>query len=132
MTDTLTLKNTTHVVNAIRYTVKSIDYWRTFVAENGVTLDTVAVTANALAVLAYPNEEPVQRVAGKRTRYGNAVQAAAAMLRKVLVDALPDANGPKTPDYLALAVQAARTAHDKGEIANEKILKAIKDALKAA
>lgn len=78
------LKNTDKVVNAIRYAVKSRGYWRTFVEENGITRDQIADTARELAALAYPNDEPVQKKDGQRTRFGNAVQAAGNGMRSVL------------------------------------------------
>lgn len=83
-----TLNNTTAVVNAVRYAVKGRKDWAAFVAENKITVDMIAETAKALASLAYPNDETVQTetIDGKktRTRYGNAVQAAAFNLRSVL------------------------------------------------
>lgn len=120
------LKNTDNVVKAIRYAVRTRGYWVTFVAENNITRDMIADTARELAALAYPNDEPVQKKDGKRTRFGNAVQAAGNGLRAAI-----DKNGAddKTPDYLALAVQAARNAHDKGEISTDDILTAVTAAL---
>jgi|SRR6478609_8034321 len=85
------LNNTNDVVNAVRYAVRTRPMWETFVAENGITRDMIADTAKELASLAYPSDEPVQKTDGKRTRYGNAVQAAAAMLRKVIEPDVDDA-----------------------------------------
>ena len=93
------LNNTNDVVNAVRYAVRTRPMWETFVAENGITRDMIADTAKELASLAYPNDEPVQKTDGKRTRYGNAVQAAAAMLRKVIE---PEADD--TPKEVVLRV----------------------------
>lgn len=78
------LTNTTAVVNAVKYAVKTRKAWEAFVAENNITRDDIAETSKALASLAYPDDETVQTVDGKRTRYGNAVQAAGYMLRAVL------------------------------------------------
>lgn len=79
-----TLTNTGNVVNAIRYAVKARGSWQTFVTENSITRDMIAETARELATLAYPNDEPVQKTDGKRTRFGNAVQAAGNGMRSVL------------------------------------------------
>lgn len=99
----MSFKNSTAAVNAVRYAVKARGTWATFVKDNGITLDTVSETSKALASLAFPSEEPRQTVpktddngkpvlhpkTGKavqvRTTYGNAVQAAAAGMRSVLV-----------------------------------------------
>lgn len=78
------LTNTANVVNAIRYAVKARGYWSTFVAENQITREMIADTARELAALAYPSDEPVQKKDGKRTRFGNAVQAAGNGMRSVL------------------------------------------------
>lgn len=121
------LKNTDTVVNAVRYAVRAHGSWAKFVADNNITRDQIAATARELAALAFPNDEPVQKVDGKRTRFGNAVQAAGNGMRSVLAPVEDDTD--TTPDYLALAVQAARTAHEKGEISNDDILTAITAAL---
>ena len=85
MSNTIALTNTDNVVKAIRYAVKTRGYWETFVAENNITHETkIADVARALAVLAYPTDEPVQKIDGKRTRFGNAVQAAGNGIRSVL------------------------------------------------
>ena len=124
------LTNTKNVVNAIRYAVKTRGYWVTFVKENNITRDSdIAGIARELATLAYPKDEPVQKKDGKRTRFGNAVQAAGNGIRSVLDKA--DDNQTK-PDYLALAVQAARTAHTKGEVSVDDILTAVTAALVTA
>lgn len=78
------LTNTQTVVNAVRYAVKTRGAWATFVAENSITRDMIADTARELAVLAFPSDEPVQKTDGKRTRFGNAVQAAGNGMRSVL------------------------------------------------
>jgi hypothetical protein len=118
------LNNTETVVNAVRYAVKARGAWKTFVTENSITRDMIADTARELAALAYPNDEPVQKTDGKRTRFGNAVQAAGNGMRSVL-NAEESDDTDKTPDYLALAVEAAKRAHDKGEVAYRTIVDAL-------
>lgn len=122
------LKNTDTVVNAVRYAVKARGAWEKFVTENNITRDQIADTARELAVLAYPSDEPVQKVDGKRTRFGNAVQAAGNGMRSVL----DKGESESVTDYLARAVKAAQTAHDKGEISTDDILTAITAALLTA
>lgn len=78
------LSNTDTVVNAVRYAVKARGAWQRFVTDNDITRDQIADTARELAALAYPNDEPVQKTDGKRTRFGNAVQAAGNGMRSVL------------------------------------------------
>lgn len=75
-------KNATAVVNAIRYAVKVP--WSQFVAENNITSENARETAVALAVLAFPNEDTQQRVNGKRTKFGKAVNAAAEGIKYAL------------------------------------------------
>ena len=78
---TVTPVNPESVVAKIRYAVKGQKAWSAYVADNGVTRENLAAHAKALAALAFPNDEPVQKTDGKRTRFGNAVQAAAFNLR---------------------------------------------------
>ena len=89
-TQNVTLTNTDNVVNAVKYIVRTTAHWTTFVAENGITREMIGSTSKVLASLAYPEDAPVQTetIDGRktRTRYGNAVQAAAAMLKKVIED----------------------------------------------
>ena len=118
------LKNTGAVVNAVRYAVKTRKDWEAFMTENSIERDGIAAAAKELAALAFPSDDPIQTVDGKRTRYGNAVQAAAYMMRGVLAQAEVN-DTPATPDYLALAVQAAETAHDKGEVSYRTIVDAL-------
>jgi len=121
------LRNTDNVVNAVRYTVRTRQHWVKFVEENGITRDQIADVAREVAALAYPNDEPVQKIDGVRTRYGNAVQAAGNALRNVL----PKDGDTAEADYLKKVIVAAQTAHDKGEISTDTILKAVTDALKS-
>lgn len=117
------LNNTTDVVNAVKYAVKARGAWAKFVEENKITRDMIADTARELAALAYPSDEPTQKSGGKRTRFGNAVQAAGNGMRSVLDK--EETDEPSTPDYLALVRQAVKTAHDKGEVAYVDILEAV-------
>lgn len=55
-----------------------------YVEAHGVTTETVKDHAAALAAFIFPNEEPVQKRDGKRTKYGNAVQKIATGLRRAL------------------------------------------------
>ena len=123
------LKNTDNVVKAIRYAVRTRGYWVTFVKENNITRDMIADTARELAALAYPNDEPVQKKDGKRTRFGNAVQAAGNGLRAAIDK---DDADDKTPDYLDMVRQAVKKARDKGECPHEAILRSVEEALSAA
>lgn len=84
------LKNTETVLNAIRYAVKARGTWQTFCDENNISREMIAETARELAALAYPTDEPVQKVNGVRTRFGNAVQAAGNGMRSVLDKAETD------------------------------------------
>ena len=74
------------LVSHIKSAVNSAAKYSAYVEAHGVTSDTVADHARALAVLAYPNDKPVQKTDGKRTRFGNAVQAAGKGLRTALAD----------------------------------------------
>lgn len=121
------LKNTEAVVNAVRYAVRAHGTWRSFVEENSITRDQIAETAKALATLAYPTDEPVQKSGGTRTRFGNAVQAAGNGMRSVLDKDEDDTTA--TPDWLRLVKQAAENAHVKGEINAATILAAVTETL---
>lgn len=68
----------------IKSAVRAVGLYAAYVAEHNVTRDNVADHARALAVLTFPNDEPVQKKDGKRTRFGNAVQAAGKGLRNAL------------------------------------------------
>lgn len=72
------------LVATIRAAVNGVGKYAAYVAEHNVTRDNVKDHARALAVLAYPSDEPVQKKDGKRTRFGNAVQAAGNGLRSAL------------------------------------------------
>lgn len=76
------------LVKTIRAEVNGVGKYAAYVEAHGVTRENVADHARALAVLAYPNDEPVQakRVDGKpvRTRFGTAVSKAGTGLRAAL------------------------------------------------
>lgn len=70
------------VVNQIKSDMRGRGKYSAYVAEFGVTRETVKDHALALARLVTP--ETAQKTDGKRTRFGNAVQAAGNGLRSVL------------------------------------------------
>ena len=72
------------LVATIRAAVNGNGKYADYVMANDVTRETVKDHAAALAALAYPNDETVQKIDGKRTRFGNAVQAAGNGLRAAL------------------------------------------------
>lgn len=72
------------LVDTIKSSVNGAGKYVAYVTAHGVTRETVKYHAAALAAFAYPHEKPVQRVDGKRTKFGNAVQAAGAGLRTAL------------------------------------------------
>lgn len=111
------------LVTTIRAAVNGGPKYGAYVAKMNVTRETVKDHAYALAVAAYPNEKPVQKVDGKRTKFGNAVQAAGFGLRSALGKAEPVA-----VDYL-LRVQKAVEAAVDHEIDAETIKAAIADLL---
>lgn len=87
MTDTtITLstddKTAAALVATIKAAVNGAGKYAAYVADHPVTRETVKDHAYALAVLSYPNDAPIQKKKdGKRTRFGNAVQAAGNGLR---------------------------------------------------
>lgn len=104
--NTITPVNFDAAVSAVRYSVKSKGTWSKYVTDNAVTHETVKVHAAALAVLAYPNDKPVQRVDGTRTRFGNAVQAAGNGMRAALGKRETDG----TPTVVNLLTRAGLSA----------------------
>lgn len=82
--NTVTPINADRAVTAVRASVRDLRTWATYVTDNAVTRETVAAHADALARLAFPNEEPIQKKDGKRTKFGNAVQAAGNGMRRAL------------------------------------------------
>jgi hypothetical protein len=107
----MTLNNSKDAVNAVRYAVNARGVWVKFCAENEITRDQIADTAREIATLAYPSDEPVQTLKSEdgtkvRTRFGNAVQAAAKGMR----DALGKAESDGTPTAQALLTKAGFAA----------------------
>jgi len=111
------------VVNQIKSDLRGGSKYGAYVAEFGVTHDTVKVHAAALAALVTPVTAQVKE--GTRTRYGNAVQAAGNGLRS----ALGKKEGSTDTDWIRLVRQAAENAHNKGSKSIDEIMAAVKDAL---
>lgn len=86
--NTITLTDTdataVALVSTIRAAVNGAGKYVAYVEAHNVTRETVKDHALALATFAYPNEKPVQKKDGKRTKFGNAVQAAGNGLRAAL------------------------------------------------
>lgn len=123
---TLDAENATvkSVVNQIKSDLRGAGKYATYVAEFGVTHDTVKDHAAALAALVTP--VTAQTKDGQRTRYGNAVQAAGNGLRS----ALGKRDGEDKPtDWIRLVRQAAENANVKGEIPTDSIIAAVADVL---
>jgi hypothetical protein len=78
------------LVATIKSAVNGAGKYVAYVDAHNVVRETVKFHAAALAVLAYPNDKPVQKIDGKRTRFGNAVQAAGNGLRAALGKAESD------------------------------------------
>lgn len=111
------------LVATIRGAVNGVGKFAAYVAEHNVTRENVKHHAAALATLAYPKDAPVQKKDGKRTRYGNAVQAAGNGLRRALADNAPDMT-PAERDYLAAVLKSVDVAA-KHEIDPARILAAV-------
>ena len=111
------------LVATIRAAVNGAGKYAAYVKAHNVTRETVKYHAAALATLAYPNDKPVQKVDGTRTRYGNAVQAAGYGLRAALGKA-----DPAPTDYLARVIKAVEAATEHEGDA-ETIKAAIEDLL---
>lgn len=80
-TDDVTAKA---LVDVVKSSVNGAGKYSAYVKAHNVTRETVKDHAAAIAALVYPNDKPVQKVDGVRTRFGNAVQAAGAGLRTAL------------------------------------------------
>lgn len=118
-------KTAAALVATIRSAVNGAGKYAAYVAEHDVTRENVKFHAAALAALAYPKDEPVQKKDGKRTRYGNAVQAAGNGLRS----ALPKGDlTPAETDYLAAVLKSVKAAREHG-IDADKVLAAVADTL---
>lgn len=113
------------LVATIKSAVNGAKKYAEYVEHYGITREDVKVHAAALAVLAYPNDEPVQKKNGERTRYGHAVNAAATGLRRALGKA-----ETVEPDRLAALVKAAERAVNDGHTP-EQIMAALATVLDA-
>lgn len=107
------------LIATIRGAVNGNGKYGAYVTAHAVTRDNVKDHARALAVLAYPNDKPVQTVKDEngtkvRTRFGNAVQAAGAGLRAHLTP-----NEPKPRDLMAALIKAAERAIEGGHTPEE-------------
>jgi hypothetical protein len=126
--NTITLAADDKTANALVSTVKAAvngdSKYLAYVVAHNVTRETVKDHSLALAALVYPNEKPVQKVDGKRTKFGNAVQKIAAGLRSQM-----EAKTPTTTDWIRLVRQAAENAQTKGEFSPEVIMSAVSEAL---
>lgn len=133
MTDTdntITLASTDETALALAGVIKSAvngaGKYTAYAKAHDVTRESVKDHARALAVFTYPNENPIQKKDGARTKFGNAVQAAGYGLRAALGAADKD---KATPDYLALVSQAVKNAYEKGEIDPDAIMRAVEAVL---
>lgn len=126
-TNTIVLdRDAAHVkplIDTIRTAVNGAGKYATYVKVQNVTKENVKHHAVALAVAAYPHEKPVQKIDGKRTKFGNAVQAAGNGLRSALGKA-----DPVPTDYLLRVQKAVEAAMDH-EVDAETIKAAIADLL---
>lgn len=111
------------LVATIRSAVNGAGKYAAYVEAHQVTRENVKDHARALAVLAYPNDAPIQRKNGARTRFGNAVQAAGNGLRAALGKA-----EAKPTDYLARVAKSVEAAVKHGHDA-DAILAAVTAAL---
>lgn len=102
------------LVATIKASVNGAKKYAEYVEHYGLTREDVKAHAAALAALAYPNDEPVQKKNGERTRYGHAVNAAATGLRR----ALGKAESPE-PDLLKSIVTAVERAEKAGHTPEE-------------
>lgn len=113
------------LVATIKASVNGGKKYAEYVAAHNLTREDVKVHAAALAVLAYPNDEPVQKKNNERTRYGHAVNAAATGLRRAL--------GPaesKPTDLIAALVKACERATEAGHTP-EEIMSALQSVIEA-
>lgn len=126
---TLTTDDTTAValVATIRHAVNGVGKYAAYVAAHNVTRENVKNHALALAILAYPSDTPIQKKDDKRTRFGNAVQAAGKGLRSALDT--EEGDDSAATDWTKLVRQAVENARDKGEVPADAIAAAVADAL---
>lgn len=100
-------KSAAALVATIKSSVNGAGKYAAYVTDHNVTRETVKDHAAALAVLTYPKDAPVQKKDGKRTRFGNAVQAAGAGLRAALGPAVG-----ATPSALLTTLGKSATMED--------------------
>lgn len=103
-------KSAQALVSTIRAAVRGGSRYVTYVTDHAVTSETVADHARALAVLAFPTAEPVQKKDGARTVFGNAVQAAGQGLRRALADLAGDDDESTEEKPVNLLTQAGLAA----------------------
>lgn len=115
------------LVSTIKAAVNGVGKYAAFVETYSVDRENVARYAFALAVLAYPNEKPVQKKDGKRTKFGNAVQAAGNGLRAALGK---DESETTETDWLRLMRQAVENASVKGEYTADRIMSEVREVLR--
>lgn len=113
------------LIATIRAAVNGQGKYAAYVTPYGVTRENVKHHALALAALAYPSDKPVQKVDGKRTRFGNAVQAAGNGLRAALDKGDPT---QATTDYLAAVLKAAGKAVEH-DVSPESVRAAVEEYL---
>lgn len=113
------------LVATIKAAVNGAGKYEAYVKAHNVTRDNLADHARALAALAYPNEPQVQKKNGKRTKFGNAVQAAGAGLRVALGEDMTK----KPVDWIRLVKQAAENARNKGHLDADAIIAAVTETL---
>lgn len=98
------------LVATIKAAVNGNGKYAAYVTEHEVTRETVKDHAAALAALAYPKDETVQKRDGKRTRFGNAVQAAGNGLRNAL--SKDESDGEETVQALLTKAGFAATLEE--------------------
>lgn len=131
MTENITItldpasKTVKDIVTQVRSDMRGAGKYLAYVTEYKVTRETVKDHALAIAMLVYPNDEPVQKSNGTRTRFGNAVQAAGNGLRA----ALGKDDAEKATDWLRLVKQAAENAANKGGFSADAIMAAVAETL---
>lgn len=119
----------------VRAEVKTAGFWDGVVAAHGTGKKNAdgrpqrAAIVRAVLEIAgeYRDDAPQSDANGDRTEYGNVVQKFGYHFDQAVKRATGEPT--KKPDYLALAVQAAGTAHTKGEVDVETILTAIRASL---
>jgi hypothetical protein len=91
------------LVSTIQSATNGVGKYAAYVEAHSVTSENVKDHAFALAVLAYPTLSTTQKKDGKRTKFGNAVQAAGAGLRGALSKDSDDDTETREVKYLTAA-----------------------------